>query len=196
MPADDAALLDRAREYDAAALGQLYIRYADRIHRYVYSRVGHEEIAQDLTSIAFVRVLEAVRAGRTWRVSFPGWLFRIAHNVVVDHFRRPRAEDCCLPLEDELASPLDMEGGAVDAETVGALRVALCHLTAGQGQVIALCYDEGLGNVEAAEALGKSEGSIKALRRRALIVLREHMEVTAWRQTNTDGCGQRRGCRR
>jgi RNA polymerase sigma factor (sigma-70 family) len=95
---------------------------------------------------------------------------------VVDAFRRPQ-QIPCLPLDEELAFPLDLEGGALDAEEAEALRAAMRHLTAGQGRVVALVYAEGMSNAEAAEALGKTEGSVKSMRLRALVVLREHMRI-------------------
>ena len=58
------------------------------IYSYIYHRVGNQAMAQDLTSQVFLRVLEAIQRERTWESPFSGWLYRIAHNLVIDHYRR------------------------------------------------------------------------------------------------------------
>ena len=68
--------------------GELYDQYADRIYAYIYRRVGQAEVAEDLTGQVFMRMLEAIRTGQGWRSSFSGWLYRIAHNLVIDYYRR------------------------------------------------------------------------------------------------------------
>jgi RNA polymerase sigma-70 factor (ECF subfamily) len=82
------ALLERAKEYDQEALGELYDRYAPRIYAYIYRRVGNAHLAEDLTGDVFVRLMQAIQSERFWRTSFRAWLYRIAHNLVVDHYRR------------------------------------------------------------------------------------------------------------
>ena len=88
MTNDERALLERARAYDPAALGELYDRYAGKMYAYIYRRMGNAAQAEDLTSELFLRVLKAVQNERAWRDSFVAWLYRIAHNLVVDHYRR------------------------------------------------------------------------------------------------------------
>ena len=78
---DERALLERAREYDPAALGEIYDRYAVRIYNYIYRRLGDAHLAEDLTADVFVKMLEAIRYSVSWRISFSGWLYRIAHNL-------------------------------------------------------------------------------------------------------------------
>ncbi len=81
-------LLERAKEYDEAALTELYDRYAPRIYAYIYRRIGDAQLAEDLTGDVFTRVLRAIQAEHFWHTSFQAWLYRIAHNLVVDHYRR------------------------------------------------------------------------------------------------------------
>ncbi|NIR03623.1 MAG: sigma-70 family RNA polymerase sigma factor, partial [Gemmatimonadales bacterium] len=68
-------------------LGELYDRYAPRVYAYVYRRVSDAQLAEDLTGDVFLRVLQAVKSERYWQTSFQAWLYRIAHNLVVDHYR-------------------------------------------------------------------------------------------------------------
>ena len=85
---NELSLLERAKLYDDAALAELYDRYAPRIYAYIYRRTSDAHLAEDLTGDAFVRVLQAIQSERFWHTSFQAWLYRIAHNLVVDHYRR------------------------------------------------------------------------------------------------------------
>ena len=84
---DEKTLLAQAKAYDLDALSELYTRYAPTIYAYIYRRVGNAAVAEDLTGELFVRMLRAIHNERAWRDSFRAWLYRIAHNLVVDHYR-------------------------------------------------------------------------------------------------------------
>ncbi|MFM7583542.1 MAG: RNA polymerase sigma factor, partial [Caldilinea sp.] len=86
--ASEEALLAAAMEYDDAALSELYDRYEVKIFTYIYRRTGEESLAEDLTSQVFLKMLESICDQKAWRSSFSGWLYRIAHNLVIDHYRR------------------------------------------------------------------------------------------------------------
>lgn len=170
---DDTSLLRRAQSYDAAALAELYDRYALRMYAYIYRRVGDSALAEDLTSELFLRVLRAIRNERAWRDSFTAWIYRIAHNLVVDQHRR-RLTTPDLPLDEELLSS-DEEGpdraveSAADCEH---LRRAIARLTPEQQEVLALRFGEGLTAREIAEIVRKTTGAVEALQHRALASLR------------------------
>jgi RNA polymerase sigma-70 factor (ECF subfamily) len=169
-------LLERAKQYDLAALGELYDRYAPRIYAYVYRRVGDARTAEDLTSDVFVRVMQAIQSERFWHTSFQAWLYRIAHNLVVDHFRRqPSATD--LELNERLVAaeddPIDAVAERLSHQHVGA---AIKGLTPDQQQVLALRFGEGMTAREVAEVVDKSVGAVEALQHRALAALRRVLE--------------------
>jgi RNA polymerase sigma-70 factor (ECF subfamily) len=167
------ALLVRARQYDEAALAELYDCHAPRVYAYVYRRVGDPHLAEDLVGDVFVRVVEAIHSKRPWHTSFRAWLYRIAHNVVVDHYRRPQPVLCASldkgwPSGVE-ESPRDPIGDTLDHQR---LRAALHHLTQEQQQVLVLRFGEGLTIRETARVLHKTTGAVKALQHRAIIALR------------------------
>lgn len=168
-------LLDRAREYDTEALGDLYDRYAGRIYAYICYRVGDETLAEDLTASVFVKMLRAIRSSRSWNKSFSAWLYRIAHNAVVDHFRRrDRAEE--LPLDERLVATGDNPPESVTAMArATAVGEVLGALTEDQQLVIIYKFFEGYSNREVAGMMGKTEGAIKSLQYRALASLRRHL---------------------
>jgi len=169
----------RARQGDGDAIASLYDEYADRIYGYLYRRLGDAQLAEDLTGDVFVRMLEAIRKGQFWKVSFRAWLYRIAHNVLVDYFRGKREQREFL-LDERVvgALPADATSGGTnpDGWTYELLREAIRELPQLQQLVLLLRFGEGLKAREVAEVLSKSVGAVEALQHRALVNLRKRME--------------------
>jgi len=172
------ALLESAAGFNEKALSELYDRYEARIYSYIYRRTGNETLAEDLTAQVFLKMLEAIRSDKAWHSSFSGWLYRIAHNAVIDYYRlRDRQQQ--VSLEDTLTTtasdhnPVVMAEDSLDAER---LRTAISRLTEEQAEVITLRFLEGYNISEVAEMLDKTEGSIKALQYRAVTTLRQLLQ--------------------
>lgn len=165
---------------DAAAL---YDQYAPALYRYIYYRLGAKTYAEDLTAEVFVRVLRANRTPDDWRA----YLYRIAHNLVVDYLRRNPAVLETLP-ETMLAENGDPVVHAEAEEERRRLRRAIARLTPEQQQVIVLKFVQEMSNAEVAQIMDKPEGAVKALQHRALANLREWLEGApesrAWKQWN------------
>ncbi len=180
---DEQTLLEKAQAYDAAALGELYDRYASRIYTYILYQVGDEGLAEDLAANVFCKMLDAIQASKSWQQSFASWLYRIAHNIVVDHFRRLRhGQD--LPLDEWLvASDFDPVSSVERRLSQETIRLAMQRLTSDQRAVIALKFFEGFSNLETARVMGKTEGAIKSLQYRALGALRRELEEM-WGRTH------------
>lgn len=170
-------LLERAQSYDQDALGELYDEYAPLIYKYIYRRIGDAQLAEDLTSEVFMRVLQAIQGGKTWHTSFRGWLYRIAHNLVVDHFRaQPPAPP--LPLDERLIAAENQPDDEVEERFLHKrLRAALRRLTPGQQEVLALRFGERLTAREAAEVMEKSTNAVEVQQHRALNSLRRILEI-------------------
>ncbi len=172
----DDSLLQRVQDYDPAALGEIYDRYAARIYNYIYYRLGDARLAEDLTGSVFVKMLEAIRRDKSWNTSFSGWLYRIAHNLVVDHFRRNREDTVSVddhPLVSDL-DPVKLVEHRLESER---LRRAIAQLTDEQAMVITCKFVNGFSNAEVAEMLGKTEGAVKSLQFRAVASLRRILEA-------------------
>ena len=168
----EADLLKRAKIYDPVALTELYDRYAPKMYTYIYRRVSDAALAEDLTSELFLRMLRAIRNEQAWRDSFAAWLYRIAHNLVVDHYRR-RPPTPSLPLGEVLIAPDDDPAAAVeDTLACERLQAAISCLTPEQQEVLALRFGEGLTARETAQVLRKTTGSVEALQHRAVAALR------------------------
>jgi RNA polymerase sigma-70 factor (ECF subfamily) len=172
---DEEKLLQRAKGYDSEALTLLYRRHVGPIYRYIYLRVGQEDLAQDLTADVFLRALEGIGSFQYRGVPFAAWLFRIAHDRVVDHFRRRGMVGSSLKAE-AVVDWRDPVARAEERAERERLRRAMEELTEEQRQVVALRFGEGFTSAEVARMLGKSEGAVKALQYRALAALRRILE--------------------
>jgi len=165
-------LVERLKGGDAEAAASLYRLYADPLYRYFVYQTRDPDLAADLTSEVFLRMLENIGRYNHRGIPFRAWLFKIAHNLVIDHYRE-RAKRA--PGEADLPEPgtEDPEPAEVDRDRLVA---ALNRLTAEQRQVVLLRFIEDLDIKEVAAILGKTEGAVKALQHRAIAALRRLLE--------------------
>jgi RNA polymerase sigma-70 factor (ECF subfamily) len=147
------------------------------MYAYIYRRVGKAALAEDLTGELFVRMLQAIQNERAWRDSFRAWLYRIAHNLVVDYYRQRPSLPPVL-LDESLVSQNEQDPADVTENmlTQESLWAAIRHLTPDQQQVLALRFGEGLTARETAQTMHKTTGAIEALQRRAIAALRRVMQ--------------------
>jgi RNA polymerase sigma-70 factor, ECF subfamily len=169
-------LVERAQRGDRTALEELYLLHFDRIYSYLHLSVGTRHDAEDLTTQTFVKMLEAI--GRfQWRsVPFSAWLFRIAHNLAMDHFRASRRWQP----EEEIPETVHGEESSAEEQALTSLgqtsMLALIdRLSPEQRQVLTLKFVFRFSNAEAAAILGKTEGAVKSLQHRALASLQKHV---------------------
>jgi RNA polymerase sigma-70 factor (ECF subfamily) len=176
--ADEAELVRRAKKHDKAAFAALYESHFDRVYRYVYLKMGNKHDAEDVTQMVFIKAIEKIHTHKDQGAPFSAWLFRIAHNQIVDLARKNkkrRHED----IDPNIAS--DEVGPSEYAETrfeVDRMVVATQQLTLSQREVLNLRFAGGLSIAEAAKLMGKSEGAIKALQHSAVAALRKLMTVS------------------
>lgn len=171
---NERTLIQRAVAGDTEAYGELYRLNLDAIYRYVYYRVGLEQDAEDLAAIVFMKAWEALGNYRDFGYPFSSWLYRIAHNVVVDHHRRLNSkadivEDVPLELiETDVETTLEK---IIEHEEQRTLANAIAQLSPDQQQVVILRFIEGFSHAEIAEILGKNEGTCRMIQHRALNTL-------------------------
>lgn len=165
---DDRLLIERVRRGDQDAARTIYERYFDRIYNYVYARIGRVEDAEDLAIDTMTRSLTRLDLFHDQGVAFSSWLYRIAHNATIDHYRR-RGKVTLVPLETatlpQSADPSDL---ALEQLSNEELREALRELTDEQQQVLILRFFQDLTAAQVAEIIGKSVGAVQALQHRAL----------------------------
>lgn len=168
------ALVLAAQEGDKEAFGQLYDHFFDKIFRYVYFRVHSVEV-EDLVETVFIKCWTHLDQYEKRDVSFSAWLFRIAHNAVIDHRRSHRA---ILPIHPSLEDKSDKHAPKERTQKVlmaDRLRKEVQNLKEPYRQVITLKFLSGLSNSEIAEILGQREGNVRVLQYRALKELKQRL---------------------
>lgn len=167
--------LHKARSFDRPTLGAIYDDFHQPIYSYIYRRVGDVELARDLTADVFRRFLQAIRNKTGPNENIRAWLYRVAHNLIVDHHRRQQYRQH-LPLEENIIHAGDdpVQTAELNLQTEK-MRAALLCLTPDQQQVVALKFLEGMSNKEIAEITGKPVGAVKSLQHRALASLQRQL---------------------
>lgn len=169
-------LIRRATQHDVKAFAILYGMYSEKIYNYLYFKTMHRNEAEDLTAVVFLKAWEAIGGFRWQGYPFSTWLYRIAHNQLVDHYRTRRD---LLPLQmAERNEYTDDPFEKVERATLLAqVRGALKNLTYDQQQVVTLRYFEGYSICEIAKMMGKAPDAVRALQHRALRVLQPRVRA-------------------
>jgi len=173
-------LVDRAQQGDRDALEELYLIHFDRIYSYLHMSVGNRHDAEDLTTQTFLKMLEAIGRFRWRSAPFSAWLFRIAHNLAMDHFRTTKRWQP----EEEVPEPEGAEASSAEDEALQSIgRRSMLelieNLSHDQQQVLTLKFVFNFSNGEAATILDKTEGAVKSLQHRALVSLQKQIAGAA-----------------
>jgi RNA polymerase sigma-70 factor (ECF subfamily) len=175
MANDKDRRLALAKSFDRKTLAAIYDENHTPIYRYISRQVEDMETARDLTSDVFDRFLDALQSGHGPDKSIKSWLYRAAHNLVVDHYRRRKFRD---------HEPLPQHAEAEDHDpareaelnlAAGKVRDALRTLTPDQRQVITLKFLAGCTNAEVADIMEKPVGAVKSLQHRGLASLQRQL---------------------
>jgi RNA polymerase sigma-70 factor (ECF subfamily) len=164
-------LVTQAISGDVEAFGELYTNHVTKIYRYIYYNVHDKEHAEDITQEVFLKAWKAIGSCRGKEKTFSSWLYRIAHNLIIDKLRKSQKQpsrEAELP-EDIRDTSDRME---ISLEQRDLLKV-IDVLSPNQRQVIVMKFIEEMDNREIAETMGKSTGAIRILQMRALETLRK-----------------------
>jgi RNA polymerase sigma-70 factor (ECF subfamily) len=186
LDGEEKLIQDAVKEGDSSAFGQLYDHYQPMIYRFVFVKVGRREEAEDITHQVFLRAWQNIRNYRHRGNPFGSWLYRIARNQVIDHYRSRRDES---PLDS-----LDADGAAfqinqpnlstrLDMERV---LTALHTLKPDYQDVIIFRFIEDLSVKEVANAIQKTEGAVKLIQHRAVEELKKKLGASGT-ETNNHG---------
>jgi RNA polymerase sigma-70 factor (ECF subfamily) len=175
------ALVDLAKEGDAEAFGQLYDHYVSGVFRFVYYRVGSQQLAEDLTSETFVRGLRAIQRFNWQGKDFGAWLTTIARNLVADHFKssRARLEIVAETIPEGKVTVASPEQEVLALISNEMLFEAVNSLPNEQRDCVLMRFIQGMSIAQTAAALGRSEGAIKQLQLRAVRSLAKTMPEDA-----------------
>ena len=168
-------LAELAAKRDREAFAQLYDRYVDRVYKYIYFKCRRTEEAEDLTAQVFMKAWEAIDRYRWEGFPFSTWLFRIAHNQLVDHYRtdHPTAS---LDVARAIHRGPDLFEVVQNKMTGEEIRAALKHLSEPQQRVLILRFIEGYSVSEIADIMEKDPAAIRAIQHRALRSLQPHID--------------------
>lgn len=171
----ESELISLATTGNSEAFGALYEKYIDQIYNYIYYRTSNGKDAEDLCSRVFIRALHHIERYEDRGYPFSAWLYRIAHNLVVNWYRdREKSEE--ISLSDQYPPPT-MHGSVEERiekedEKDSLLRV-LSNLPEDRKELLILKHVEGLTNFEIGQIMDRTEGAIKALYHRTLESLRD-----------------------
>jgi RNA polymerase sigma-70 factor (ECF subfamily) len=171
-PTAENELLTGARKLDQDALTEIYCLFSPGIYRYAMRLLGDDCLAEDCVSETFSRFLKAIEKGSGPQDHLQAYLYRIAHNMITDSYRRqplaPVALEETVPERDEVLPEFQANRRSQRKAVLEALK----RLTPEQQQVLVLRFVEAWDHQEVAAALCKPAGAIRALQHRALKALR------------------------
>ena len=167
-------LVRESQKGDTQAFGELYDTFFTQIHKYVYYKVS-EEYVDDLVATVFIKAWTQIKKYQKSKHPFSSWLFRIAHNAVIDHYRtnKQHYELQEQILDDVKPIPSDLANQQLNGERV---HRAVRKLEKKYQEVIVLKFLNELPNAEVAKAVGTSEANVRTLQFRALKKLKSMLE--------------------
>ncbi|MBN1919793.1 MAG: sigma-70 family RNA polymerase sigma factor [Anaerolineae bacterium] len=169
-------LLERIQRRDETALAEVYDTYAPAIYRYAYRHLGSPDSAQEIVADTFHRFLIALKHGAGPEQELSAWLYRVAHNLITDFYRRESIRNTVEIDENMPSRAPQTEAAALQREEISRVRAAFRKLPSLQQQVINLRFGEGLSLEQVAQITEKTVGAVKALQHRAIEALRKILD--------------------
>ena len=161
------------RRCNEARLASLYEEYYDKIARYVYVRIGTRTEAEDIAGEVFLKALKSLKSYQERGIPMQAWLFKIAHNLVVDHLRKT-AKRKTVPIDTvQIESEVDPVATAEKNMELEKVSEAMEQLTQEQKEVLRLRFFGGLTSAETGRVLNKSDGAVREMQRAAIENLRK-----------------------
>jgi RNA polymerase sigma-70 factor (ECF subfamily) len=156
-------------------LARLYDEHYDKIARYISIRIGHQAEAEDLAGEVFLKALESLDSYQERGAPMQAWLFKIAHNLLVDYVRKVSKQKT-IPIDTlEISDGVTMEEIVERQLQSEKLSQVMKQLTPAQREVIGLRFFAGLTSTEVGEILGKSSSAVREMQSAAVKSLRKLM---------------------
>jgi RNA polymerase sigma-70 factor, ECF subfamily len=169
-------LIKKAKKGDENAFGSLYETYLSAIYRFIFLKVGNKADAEDITHQVFLRAWKTMPRYKDKGFPFSSWLYKIARNAVIDHYRTTKHHTDIETIPEDLHSENPNFNEKIDTNIqMNKVRTALSHLEGDQKTVLIMKFVNDLPNKEIARLVGKSEGAIRVIQHRALKQLKKHI---------------------
>jgi RNA polymerase sigma-70 factor, ECF subfamily len=172
---NEESLIRRAQQGDSVALTLIYEDNFDRIYRYIALKIGDRTEAEDLAQQVFLNACQSIKGYKFKGMPFSSWLYRIAHNQVVDYLRKKSRKPTVSLADTDPAGKDDPARTIEQKLEMEELAAAAEKLTEAQREVISLRFAAQMPIAEVAKTMGKTEGAIKALQHSAVAALRRIM---------------------
>lgn len=165
---NESRLVTRAVDGNAEAFGDLYERHVSAIYQYIVYRVNDPQDARDMADEVFLKAWQNLSGYRPGKTPFRGWLYRIAHNMVIDHYRSRQEVESLGDRDDLVDQQPNPERQLIQQEEGAKLATVIARLSPDYQQVLVLRYIQGLSTDEVAGVLDRSNGAVRVLLHRAL----------------------------
>lgn len=176
---DDTELVKRAQRGNKQAIGKLYDQYQPHIYRFVWSRVQHQQTAEDMTGEIFMRMVKNLPHYQDSGNPFRAWLYRIARNLLTDYFRQSAKQVSLDEVEHIMENTESLEMVVQHSITITSVTEALGQIDPEQREVVVMRFLVGLPIKEVAISLNKTVPAVKSLQHRGLQALRAVLEQRA-----------------
>lgn len=177
MDSKEQKLIKDCLKGDLEKFGGLYEIYIDKIYKFIYFKTHHKETAEDLVSQTFFKALQNVKDFDLGKGKFSSWLYRIAKNCVIDHYRTRKSE---IDIYDiwNLAGKQDIKRDSEIKDKLEQMEKYLKNLPGEQRDIILMRTWGDMSYKEIAEAIGKKEDNCKMIFSRAINKLRKEEILT------------------
>lgn len=161
------------RKKKEEALAGIFDEYYDKIARYVFVRLGNREQSEDLASDVFIKALKSLDSYQEWGIPMQAWLFRIAHNLVIDYMRKVSKRET-VPIDTvQIAGNMNPVTTTEISMEIDRVFNVMGQLTPEQRKVLELRFFSGLSSKETGVILNKGDGAVREMQRTALEKLRK-----------------------
>lgn len=173
---NDVSLMKAVQTGDRASFGLLYDRHIKELYTFIYYKTHHKETAEDITSQVFMKALDKANTYSEAKGTVRGWLYKIARNAVIDHYRTAK------PMQDiedawDVADTEDVDQNIDVKDKISAVKAYLSQLSADQCDVIIMRLWQEMSYEEIAATLQKSEASCKMSYSRGIKKLKDIMPL-------------------
>jgi RNA polymerase sigma-70 factor (ECF subfamily) len=179
MKINEQAIISKCQQGKLEEFGQLYDKYIQKIYNFVYYKTHHKETAEDITSLVFMKAIDKINSFDSGKGNFSSWIYRITRNTIIDHYRTKK-EDANIEDIWDLAGDENIERDIDTRNKLKEVEKYLEKLNPEHRDIVIMRVWQGMSHNEIADALGKTEASIKMTFSRTMQKLRQEMPLATF----------------